>query len=161
MIGQCRYEVEVTYHSYSNPTGRCAECGGGTVPGCCDVPSPVPLDSFCSQDACDTAMAFCFRPVGSTDNCTQQEQTLAPRALLNRRFSAFDGEFFGLRNPPTITSNRPWQVSSDLLFIAAYYYMQGLQILFTFHECFLTKLKCLFLRLGQNFIMSYQPSCVM
>ena len=106
------HEVAVLFRSYSNPRGRCLECGGGSEPGCCDVLFPVPQDQNCLVDLCDTALTYCFIPVGSTEICQQSEQTLAPRALLNTRGSTFDRDFFGLANPVVFNRSESWQVDT-------------------------------------------------
>ena len=109
------YEVVVTYHSYANPTGRCAECGEATPmdPQCCDVPDFVPVDQSCpTGDTCDIRLGYCFRPVGTTgNNCTQEEQFL-PSIELDSRSITFSTGFFGARNPITTLGIGPWRVSS-------------------------------------------------
>ena len=107
------YIVNVTVHSYSNPTGRCVACGGATtaLPGCCDVLFSVPLNQRCPIDfnTCDTALHYCFQAMGLTGDCPLM---LAPRVLINRREFDFDDTFFGLDNPVVIRErNGPWQVS--------------------------------------------------
>ncbi len=117
MIGD--YEVVVTFHSYANPSGRCVRCEGATatVPGCCDVSDPVPLDQSCPvQDTCDTALDYCLRTLGSTGLCPTSEQTLAPSFLLDSRGSGFGSTFFGLDNPVIVVHRtEPWQVSQLLM----------------------------------------------
>ena len=106
------HEIVVTFHSYSNPTGRCAECNGATpgVPACCDAPSPVPLDQNCPADeSCDTRLTGCFRDVGSTGTCQWIDFT--GRILSGSSFT-FEDSFFGFFNPVLLPRNRPWQVSS-------------------------------------------------
>ena len=106
------YTVSLTVHSYSNPTGRCAACGGATpaLPGCCDVPNPVPLDQSCPGGFfnCDTALNYCFQAVGATSTCPLIE---APSVVRNRREFDFDSSFFGLANPVITQRSGPWQVS--------------------------------------------------
>ena len=55
-IGCCygAYVVEVTLHSYSNPSGRCDQCQDGSEPGCCDEPFIRPAGQACpSNSTCD------------------------------------------------------------------------------------------------------------
>ena len=106
--------IVVTFHSYSNPSGRCAGCNGATpgVPACCDAPSPVPLDQNCPADeSCDTRLAGCFRDVGSNGTCPQIQFT--GRSILSgsRNFT-FEGIFFNnYFNPIRLPRDTPWQVS--------------------------------------------------
>ena len=52
--------MEITLHSYSNPTGRCDECQPGTQPGCCDETFVRPAGQLCpSTPTCDTAIEHC------------------------------------------------------------------------------------------------------
>ena len=109
------FEVEVTFHFYTNPSGRCVGCGGASpaIPGCCDVPWPVPLDHDCpSSDTCDTALAYCWRSVGSTGLCPQNQQIPAQATLPNIRVAMFHNTtFFGFPNPGIFVRNESWQVS--------------------------------------------------
>ena len=102
------YVVSVTIHSYSNPTGRCAACSEATpaLPGCCDVPDPVPLDQSCPvADTCDTALFYCIRAVGSAGLCENSETISSGRILQNNREASFAD------NPLATMGSGPWQVS--------------------------------------------------
>ena len=41
------YRVEVSIHTYNNPSGRCDECQPGPDPGCCDETSIRLADTPC------------------------------------------------------------------------------------------------------------------
>ena len=108
------YLASVTVRSYSNPTGRCAACGGATpaLPGCCDVPDPVPLDQSCpTTDTCDTTLFYCVRAVGSAGLCQNDEIIITQIVFLNSRESFFGSTVFGSINPLTTSNNGSWQVS--------------------------------------------------
>ena len=114
VTGQATHQVIVTFHSYSNPLGRCAECNGATpgVPACCDAPSPVPLDQSCpTEEVCDTVLMYCYREVVPTGP-TCDQPNIAPSILLNSNGSDSGLDVFGLSNPFTQDRSGSWQVSS-------------------------------------------------
>ena len=123
MIGERhRYEIEVMFHSYANPTGRCVGCGATTPmgPRCCDVSDLVPVDQSCpTGDTCDTRLGVCLRAVGTTGNDCPNEQFL-PALLFDSRLINFDSNFFGCSNPVIVEGFARWQVSS-ISYI--YYYL--------------------------------------
>ncbi len=61
------YEVEITFHSYDNPTGRCAQCQGGSTPGCCDENFVRSSSESCPSVRCDTGMHVCIRRLSFSD----------------------------------------------------------------------------------------------
>ena len=107
MMGEPTLELEVTVHSYLNPTGRCDECreDNNPDPGCCDESTIRPRDETCPIQ-CDPAMTICFRPVDSTVELTGVS---CPNTTINitgtRLFfdmNSFDFSvysFFGITNP--------------------------------------------------------------
>ena len=111
------HQVIVTFHSYSNPSGRCAECNGAisTAPACCDAPTAVPQSQSCpTDDTCDTALMYCYRAVGTIGSLCNQPN-LAPIAVLNGNESLDSSQdFFGLRNPFIQDRFGPWQVRGYL-----------------------------------------------
>lgn len=115
MTGQT--QVEVTVHSYLNPTGRCDECriANNSNPGCCDEDIVRPLNETCPADSiCDPVIAYCSRPLGST-NCSLVVPDLF---VINSNSVNFDSAslpvLFGLTNPPVLLfeENEPWAVSN-------------------------------------------------
>lgn len=116
------YRVEITFHGYSNPTGRCDGCrqDGSSAPGCCDQPSVGP-DEDCIElspgapvtDTCDTSMEYCIRELGSTqDGCSEEQLVTSPFAYEDTNDMYFIAPvFFGLDNPLIVTSNTSWTVS--------------------------------------------------
>ena len=106
------YVALLTFHSYTNPTGRCVECGGGSE--CCDVSSPVPSHESCPvEDTCDVGLRYCVRDVGSTGiNCPNNNQRLPTAGIfLNSRLIIFNDSVFGFPNPVPIVGEEPWKVS--------------------------------------------------
>lgn len=81
-------------------------------PGCCDVPTPVPQDQTCLPETCDTALTYCFKPLGSTSFCTQAEnqQNLSPNGV-HTSSADFGSSFFGHANPVRYARTGFWQVS--------------------------------------------------
>ena len=98
--------VEVTLHSYSNPTGRCDECQDGPEPGCCDEFFVRPAGQACPMSsACDTIIQHCVR-----------EDT----GLMCDSFTYYSGDtnsldidnsVHSLDNPVIVRGEEPWDVS--------------------------------------------------
>ena len=59
------YVVDITLHSYMNPSGRCALCqdqdsSGTSLAGCCDEDFVRPSSQACpSTSACDPILTWC------------------------------------------------------------------------------------------------------
>lgn len=101
---ECEYEVTVTFHSLSNPSGTLAigrPCDGnfGTTPA--------------PRQACDTYVAFCLKPVteASMNNdtdlpgiCGSEGDVTSTQngALFNTDNVIFNDNVFGLPNPVSI-----------------------------------------------------------
>ena len=101
--------MEVTVHSYRNPTGRCDGCQDGPDPGCCDETDVRPANEACPVDSligCDTLLGACIRPIGS--DC---DFTFANFIGFNTNSYDFDSEL-GTDNPSwTVERDEPWNVS--------------------------------------------------
>ena len=113
MIGA--FEVEVTVHSYLNPTGRCDECredNNPDIPGCCDESTITPLNETCPV-ACDPTTIVCIRPVRSTGvHCQLENQQLGAHLFRDTNILNFQFiTFFGMPNPRPVTSVEAWEVS--------------------------------------------------
>lgn len=125
------YEVEVTVHSYLNPTGRCAGCGtdSNQDPGCCDelpIDRLFQLDLSCPvlEDTCDPTVDYCVRPLGETGGeCPEGQVVLSPTAFGETNnftfipfYTSSAPSFFGVENPLLIVAeDTPWAVSLDCL----------------------------------------------
>lgn len=111
------YEVEVTVHSYQNPTGRCDGCrqSGIPNPGCCDETFIRPSSMSCeiAADTCDTTVDYCIRDLRSTANGCQEDQTFfSPFAVEETNAYSISPSFFGVNNPLLIVGhNKSWTVS--------------------------------------------------
>ena len=109
------YEVEITFHSYDNPTGRCAQCQGqlfGSPPGCCDESFVRSSSEICPLETCDTGMFVCIGQP-SFRNCGIFNQ-FAPRFFPDTNNFEFAPSFFGLNNSLVVVDTRPWRVSLNL-----------------------------------------------
>lgn len=98
--------MEITLHSYSNPTGRCDECQEGPEPGCCDETFIRPAGQACpSTSACDTAIQHCVQHAEGTmcDSFTFYEPDSNSLNL--------DTSVHGLDNPVIVRGDEPWDVS--------------------------------------------------
>ena len=111
------YEVEVTIHSYQNPTGRCDGCrqSGFSNPGCCDesiIRSPSQSCEI-TVNTCDTAVDYCVRDLRSTaTGCPEGQTVLSSFAVEETNTYSNSPIFFGLENPILITGqDMPWIVS--------------------------------------------------
>ena len=107
------YVMEVSVHSYRNPTGRCDECQPGPDPGCCDETSVRPANEECPENStCDPFLAYCTRPIGGI--CSTDDILLSNMFFLNTNNVNFDlaGSLFGLDNPLVVERNEPWSVSN-------------------------------------------------
>ncbi len=118
------YEVEITFHSYDNPAGRCVQCQGqsfGSTPGCCDENFVRSSSRSCPSVRCDTAMHVCIRRL-SLSGCGLLNQ-VAPDFFLNANNIIFTSLFFGLDNPSVVVDTAPWRVSliNIIIIIAAMY----------------------------------------
>lgn len=111
------YQVEITFHSYSNPSGQCDGCRPteGSNPGCCDniftevcfEPGSEPRGT----DTCDTSVDYCIREVGSTKpGCPEDGLVISQYALENFNDYTFSPFFFGIDNPLLVISNMSWVV---------------------------------------------------
>ena len=118
------YEIDITHHSYLNPTGRCDECreDNNPDPGCCDEATIRPINDTCpAAESCDTAMIICFRPVDSTEELTgvSCRNTLTGIVTLFPDTNHLDfsllSTFFGLPNPYVIFGDVAWVVSILLI----------------------------------------------
>ena len=110
-IGCCygAYVVEVTLHSYSNPSGRCDQCQDGSEPGCCDEPFVRPAGQACpSNSTCDSFIRHCVEHVEGTmcDNFSFFYPDTNSRNL--------DNSDDALDNPVTVQGEEPWEVSHKL-----------------------------------------------
>ena len=116
--------MEITVHSYLNPTGRCDECqeDNNTDPGCCDESTIRSIDETCpASESCDTGMITCFA-VDSTVELTgvscQNEILNIAGTQLYRDTNSLDfsllSTFFGRVNPLVLTSDQAWVVSYTL-----------------------------------------------
>ena len=112
--------VEVTVHSFSNPTGRCDGCQSGSTPGCCDESSIRPSFELCpSTSACDPFVQYCFtRFVGGPCGplSTSMFYMMDSNTLNNLEDSSsiFDGN-----NVLRIARDEPWSVSVRTLLYRA------------------------------------------
>ena len=110
------YEVEVTAHSYNNPSGRCDECRSSpdSDPRCCDETSDRPLEQQCPFIRCDTTVKFCFRSLGENEtSCPPDER--GTTTSINTNYATFGTLFFGIANPQIHSSILAWEVSVVLL----------------------------------------------
>jgi hypothetical protein len=115
------YEVEVTIHTYQNPTGRCDECRrpGFSNPGCCDEafirPPNLPCET--TTDTCDTTVDYCIRELRSTAaDCSAGQTVLStfafPETNRYEYMSTLSPSFFGVDNPLLVIGhNKSWTVS--------------------------------------------------
>lgn len=110
------YRIELTAHSYRNPTGRCAECqqpDNATPAGCCDESFSRPTGEACPV-ACDTTIVECYAPL-RTRSTGQQDcrptPVIAPLFNPNNNTFDFSGSFFGFTNPRVRISSEAWVVS--------------------------------------------------
>ena len=116
--------MDITAHSYLNPTGRCDECreDNNPDPGCCDESTIRPIDETCPVVQCDPTIIICFRPVDSTVELTgvscQNENLNITGTRLFSDTNSLDfsllSTFFGLANPLVLTSSQAWVVSYTL-----------------------------------------------
>ncbi len=113
------YEVEITFHSYDNPTGRCAQCQEeslGSDPRCCDEDNFRPLNQSCSSiETCDPVMRICIRQL-STASCGILNG-FDPTPSPDTNSFIFTSSFFGFSNPLLVVDTLPWEVSSSCLTI--------------------------------------------
>lgn len=110
--GAADYEVEVTFHSYENPTGRCIGCreNGNPGLGCCDESFIRSSTLMCSQDdTCDTTIDYCIRDLQSmADGCVNQT-VFSQFAIQDTNSYFFSPVFFGVDNPLLIEArNKSW-----------------------------------------------------
>ncbi len=122
------YEVEITFHSYDNPTGRCARCQGqsfGSTPGCCNENFVRSSRESCPSVRCDTGMRICIRRL-SLSGCGIFDQ-IAPEFSFNTNNFIFTSSFFGLDNPSVVVDTAPWRVSliNIIIIIAVMYIIWG------------------------------------
>ncbi len=114
------YEVEITFHSYDIPTGRCVRCQGqsfDSTPGCCDESFIRSSSQSCPSQTCDTGMFLCIRRLSLSD-CGIFNQ-FAPQFNPDANNFAFTSSFFGLDNPLVVEDTVAWRVS--LINILHYY----------------------------------------
>ena len=112
------YEVEVTIHSFDNPTGRCSGCRerGNPHPGCCDESFIRHISQACpmSTDTCDPSVDYCIKAFGSTSaECPDSNVVLSEFAVeeTNSYSISQQSDFFGLENPLLIMArNQPHNV---------------------------------------------------
>ena len=116
------YELEITFHSYHNPTGRCQGCVlalDKVVKACCDDNDIfiTPEGQNCSLSSlCDTGVEYCFKPLESTSMICPSGAVLAPTFLEDTNLVAsFGSSFFGANNPIQMTQNTSWQVRDCLV----------------------------------------------
>ena len=113
------YEVEVTIHSYRNPEGRrcglISNCYQTTLvpPGCCDEDTIRPRNQSCqiNRNTCDTGIAYCVLPLGSTQPCPFMEMVNSDFEVNTNIFTDIGNMFLGINNPIEIQSSVPWRVS--------------------------------------------------
>ena len=106
------YVMEVSIHSYRNPTGRCDGCQPGPDPGCCDETSVRPEGDECPENStCDPILGYCARPIGGI--CSTEDFLASLTFFHNTNNVNFDlaGSLFGLDNPLVVERTEPWSVS--------------------------------------------------
>ena len=98
--------VEVTLHSYSNPTGRCDQCQSGLQPGCCDESFVRSSYQSCpSYRACDTIVSHC---IGHADGPVCDAFTFYSP---DTNSLTIDYSIHSADNPVTVRGEEPWNVS--------------------------------------------------
>ena len=108
--GSGSYIVDVTLHTYRNPSGRCQQCQSGPDVGCCDETFVRPLFQSCNASACDPIILYCNTEYIGGDCGSLSASTFYTRDAsfldLSGSSSIFDGD-----NTVTIQSDNPWRVS--------------------------------------------------
>ena len=109
------YRVEVSIHTYDNPTGRCDECQPGPDPGCCDETSVRPADEPCSiSSTCDPIFGYKHCGIDTRNNgyCEGVESTNS-KFTINTNSVDFNSTWldFELDNPVIVEESAPWNVS--------------------------------------------------
>ena len=116
------YQVEITFHSYLNPSGKCDGCRqtASSAPGCCDNSSALLSEDECFDpnkdprgiDTCDTLFDYCIRALGSTAHgCTEDQLIHSGYAFENINDYPFSPFFLGVENPLIVTNTSQWAVS--------------------------------------------------
>ena len=99
--------MEVTLHSYRNPTGRCDKCQVGTQPGCCDETLVRSASEQCPlTSACDTAFTYCVER-----NRVTTCPVFSGSYLENTNSIILEGTEDELENPIEFRGEEPWNVS--------------------------------------------------
>ncbi len=101
-----RYSVDITFHSFTNPGGRCADlsgtCANGT--GCCDFRD-------CRDIHCNYMFLYCLRPSGTSISYLRSENRgyCAFNETRSKKIAVEDDFFssiYGKSNPIKYTSNQ-------------------------------------------------------
>lgn len=102
--------MEVTVHSYHNPTGRCGECQPGPEPGCCDETQVRPAGEACpSTSVCDTLIGYCTTPVGDVCEVFFFSKYYQPDG--NELDFDSAGSLLGSNSTIIVQREEPWNVS--------------------------------------------------
>jgi len=129
-----RYSVEVTFHSFENANGRCADVGGtcanGT--GCCES-----LD--CRDIRCNYMFLFCLRPSGTPLSTIRTENrggdscnAIETNSVRTSNGDNFLSSLYGVRNPTEYALDQrvSFCISSDNTNISTLLYNSKLSNLF-------------------------------
>ena len=117
------YVVEITFHSYNNPSGRCVYCPPYTTNrGCCDENFVRPQNQRCNfSSTCDTVIGYCIRPLGANHMvCTDEELAggeFGRYVKLETNYMDFtngQNSDYIPANPVIRRSNESWRVSISI-----------------------------------------------
>ena len=104
------FTVEITFHSFTNLGGRCADIGGTCAngSGCCD-------DEQCSDTSCNYMFLFCERARGTTISYARSENRgncnfTETGSYMTITGDSFSSSIYGIRNP--IVFKKPFSVNN-------------------------------------------------
>ena len=98
-----RFTIEITFHSFFNPGGKCADvgepCSSGR--GCCD-------DQHCRFTSCDYQFLYCKRAAGTPVSLLRSErrgqcQYLETSSHTSTETDSFATSVYGVKNPILFT----------------------------------------------------------